>query len=102
MDNSEETQIAIHRGQRTIWDELVEQQSEIPAGRKRWIAGMLSHLGLCSDDTLVRIGAYARREADAATRRKNAPLAAGHMAMLGACTDEWLRRHPRPTMGGDV
>jgi hypothetical protein len=84
------------QGQRTIWDELVDQSLEAPPGQRRLVAGMMSHLGLCDDNTLVRVGRVARREASGATKRHREATAATWMALLGACTDEWLSRHPRP------
>lgn len=99
MGNRERSQpdmIVVHQGQLTVWDELVEQSMSTPPGVKRLVAGMLSHLALCDDSTLTRIGRAARKQAEACDRRKRFDAAMTWSALLGACTDEWLRRHPRP------
>jgi hypothetical protein len=83
-------------GQRTIWDELVEQQVEAAPSARRFVAGVLSHIALLDDDRLIKVGLVARREATTAAQRGRHPSAATWQALLGACTDEWLRRHPRP------
>ena len=96
MSETDATASAVVQGQRTIWDELVEQQLRRSPGGSRFVAGFLSHVALCDDVTLARIGTMARREAERALKSKRHPSHATWTALLGACTDEWLRRHPRP------
>lgn len=98
MTDSTPTESVVAAGQRTIWDELVEQQADVsPAGR-RFVAGFLSYLALADDTTLIRIGRLARAESAAALKRKRHASSTTWTALVGACADEWLRRHPRPEM----
>jgi hypothetical protein len=86
----------IHPAQITIWDELVEQSVECEPKARLLVAGMLSHISLLEDERLIRIGRLARREAEKEVKRKGTSTALVWSALIAACTDEWLRRHPRP------
>ena len=88
----------IIQGQLTIWDALVEQAREVPAGTRRLVAGMMSHLCLLDDDALIRLGRVARREADKTMRKQGAAKTLVWSALLAAATDEWLCRHPPPSV----
>lgn len=96
-DNSDLTlRETIHAGQKTIWDELVDDTLNLPPGLRRYTAGFLSHVGLMSDDALIRVGRHVRKTAERAQSSGNSASVLACEALLAALTDEWLRRHPRP------
>jgi hypothetical protein len=86
----------VHPAQATIWDELVEQAVECEPVARRVVAGMLSHVALLEDDRLIRVGRLARREAEKEQKRNGTATVLVWQSLVAACTDEWLRRHPRP------
>lgn len=87
--------IEVHPAQLTVWDELLDQQVQMPREMRRFVEGFLSHVALLDDAHLIRVGRVCAREA-ARKRTRREELKFDYWAILrGAAADEWLRRHPR-------
>jgi hypothetical protein len=96
-----EDHVQVIPGQLTIYHEMALSFPELAPNQREYLAGVLSHYGRCDDDALVRAGRLFRRHAERAKVGHKQRECVFYSALLGAATDEWLRRQDVKRMVGD-